>query len=1115
MTQILQPSSLASMYLSLSPQEQEAYMASLTPRQLSFMKYDWDIWSRPNQRWENLWRDNSKPFSIFLAGRGFGKAVALDTPILTPVGWKNQGNLQAGDIVFDEHGKQCNVLYVTDPMYNHECYKLTFSDGSEIVADAEHEWFVWDKRARKSYGRSANPTCHPHIKTTKELLKKLYIPRNDSEYEVNYSVPICEPLHMQSQDLLIDPYTLGYWLGNGCTYGAMISCIDKEVCDYISDAGYIVKQWSDPISFGINTGDAGCLLNQLKSLNLINNKHIPDIYLRGSIEQRQQLLYGLMDSDGHCEEKGSVEFMQKNKQIVEGVYFLMASLGLKPVMAEKEGKIYDKSYGTFYRVTCTPHIPAFRLPRKLKCQNIGGKSQAQRNHMRYITSIVPVESVPVCCIKVDSPNSLYLCGKSLIPTHNTRLAVEAVRKAVYHYGYKRLSLVGATATDAKQIMVNGESGILNCFPEEERPVYHPSDNELIFKNGAVAYVFSADNPERFRGKQCDFFWLDELCAWEKMEDSFDQIMFGARLGNPRGIVTTTPRPSELLNKIVKGEYMDLWNLSTGSTYDNIANLAPTFVNSIVKKYEGTRQGEQELHGKILENLSGALWNDSMFQYVPGGLSECLRKCVKIGIAIDPAVSANSTSDETGIIVGGIDADLNVYLFDDKTGIHSTGAWKQIIRDLYDLYEADMVIGEVNNGGDLIKANIHSAGNHDIAFTAVHATRGKEIRATPFSSYYEQGKVFHVKGKMKDTEEEMCSWIPGVSKQSPNRCFVAGTKIMTNIGEKNIEDIKIGDYVLTRQGYNRVTAAGLTNSKADVLTLTLSSGKLITCTKDHPIFVQKRGFLPAWKLSQGSQLEGIESNPLYLTGLSISDTQTTRAKQEADIFPYMIKGCGENTLQCCISRFMKVLMDQFQQVATFTTMTKTLLTTILPTLCALLTKNMDNDTQVTISKKSELSCPTPGNMRISGTEATRVSSGIKNTGKNVGKVEKNPIHWFVNNVVNNMIHSSPHTGRLIFVQQHVLIDTMTPLNGTQSRETVNIATPNFLSSLGISKEPVPLHVVRSCDAGVSPVYNITVEDNHEYYANGILVHNCDAAVWLWYWLVGKKCNGLHAEALYLT
>src|SRR5580658_3011977 len=186
----------------------------------------------------------------------------------------------------------------------------------------------------------------------------------------------------------------------------------------------------------------------------------------------------------------------------------------------------------------------------------------------------------------------------------TRTGAEAIREMVGE-GYRRFHLVGATAGDVRDVMIQGESGIMNCFPPYQRPLYEPSKRLITFHTGAVAIAFSADEPERLRGPQCEAFWADEIAAWRFGQDAWDNLLFGFRLGNdPRGVITTTPKPIQLLKDIIADPHT---TITRASSYDNRANLAPAFFDAIIRKYEGTRLGRQELEAELLEDVPGALW----------------------------------------------------------------------------------------------------------------------------------------------------------------------------------------------------------------------------------------------------------------------------------------------------------------------------------------------------------------------------------------------------------------------------------------------------------------------------------------------------------------------------
>lgn len=341
----------------------------------------------------------------------------------------------------------------------------------------------------------------------------------------------------------------------------------------------------------------------------------------------------------------------------------------------------------------------------------------------------------------------------------TRTGAEWVREQVKKYPL--VNLIGATADDCRDIMIEGESGILAICPPSERPEYKPSRRCLVWPNGAKSLIFTADEPERLRGKQHMKLWMDELAAWRYVE-SFDQAMFGLRLGdNPQSVVTTTPRPTKIIRNLAADPTT---HVTKGSTYDNRANLAPAFFQEIIKKYEGTRLGRQELNAEILEDNPNALWkreriDELRVQHVPD--------LVRVVVGVDPAVTSNESSDETGIVVAGVDKDGDGYVFGDSSLIASPDGWARIACRVYKEHEADRLVAEVNNGGDLVEMVMRTVDPH-ISFKKVHASRGKAKRAEPIAALYEQGRVHHV-GSFPKLEDQMCAYDPlDENGDSPDR-----------------------------------------------------------------------------------------------------------------------------------------------------------------------------------------------------------------------------------------------------------------------------------------------------------------------------------------------------------
>lgn len=333
--------------------------------------------------------------------------------------------------------------------------------------------------------------------------------------------------------------------------------------------------------------------------------------------------------------------------------------------------------------------------------------------------------------------------------------------------YSRIHLIGSTTSDTRNVMVEGPSGLLACFPHDEQPDYQPAKHLIKFSNGCIAETFSADEPERLRGPQCGAFWADETCAWRFLQDAWDNVMFGFRTGeDPRGVITTTPKPSAWLKNLIKNPQTVI---TRGSSYENRSWLAPAFFEEIIKRYEGTRLGRQEINAEVLEDIPGALWKQSLIdQHRIGMMDVKWDQILRIVIAIDPAVTAGPESDETGIVAVALTRSQHVLVLDDETCRDSPLGWANKARALYYRRRADRIIGEVNNGGDLVEANIRTV-DPLLPFRAVRASRGKARRAEPVAALYEQGRVHHV-GNFPDMERQMCGYVPGDEDrgESPDR-----------------------------------------------------------------------------------------------------------------------------------------------------------------------------------------------------------------------------------------------------------------------------------------------------------------------------------------------------------
>ena len=315
----------------------------------------------------------------------------------------------------------------------------------------------------------------------------------------------------------------------------------------------------------------------------------------------------------------------------------------------------------------------------------------------------------------------------------------------------RIALVAATAADARDVLVEGQSGILAVSPPWFRPVYEPSKRRLTWPCGAIATTFSAEEPERLRGPQHDSAICDELGSWSRPE-TWDMLQFGLRLGrHPRCVVATTPRPNKLIRELLGREGRNV-AVTRGSTYENRANLAPGFFDQIIGKYEGTRLGRQELNAELLDDTPGALWSHGI---IDAARQAAARQLTRIVVAIDPAATSGEDADETGIIVVGKDTQGHGYVLADASGKYQPIEWAKLAITAYRAHQADRIVAERNNGGAMVEATIRTV-DGNVPVTTVWASRGKAARAEPVSALYEQGRIHHI-GTFPKLEDQMCAF----------------------------------------------------------------------------------------------------------------------------------------------------------------------------------------------------------------------------------------------------------------------------------------------------------------------------------------------------------------------
>ena len=339
----------------------------------------------------------------------------------------------------------------------------------------------------------------------------------------------------------------------------------------------------------------------------------------------------------------------------------------------------------------------------------------------------------------------------------TRTGSETIRSWLPSMNIGRIALLGRTPADVRDVMIEGESGLLSVFPPGERPQYQPARRRVTFSNGAVAVAYSSENPDQLRGPQHEVAWCDELASF-KNSDAWDNLQLGLRLGNPRQIVTTTPRPIRMIRDLVKDEDTVI---TRGTTYENRANLAPTFFRQVIRRYEGTRRGQQELEGLLLEDVPGALWQRDMIRYVEADLPDMRR----VVIGVDPSVGEGDDIAECGIIIAGHGVDGLYYILEDRSLRASPLRWARQVVVSYYSRPTDRVVPETNQGGKLVELTLRTV-DPNIPIRPVSATQGKDARAEPVAALYEQGRVIHAE-PFEDLEDQQCTWVPG-DGNSPDR-----------------------------------------------------------------------------------------------------------------------------------------------------------------------------------------------------------------------------------------------------------------------------------------------------------------------------------------------------------
>jgi phage terminase large subunit len=545
---------------------------------------------KPNDK-QILFHQCGAQEAVYGGAKGGGKAEPLDAKIPTPDGWTTMGDIEVGDFVFGDNGVPKKVLWTTDVMYGHKCYKLVFDDGTEVVCDEDHLWHTYTANdLAKLVRRTVLEAPTGGIRTTKEIAETLYAP--GKQVKKNHAIMATGALVLPEKELAIDPYVLGVWLGDGSTNSSIIATADQEILDSLTSAGHeVVKNKADYL-YRV-TG----LITDLKAIGVAGNKHVPMEYKRASKDQRLAILQGLMDTDGYARPHGGVEFTTTLYNFALDVQELIVSLGWKASIREGRASYNGKVTGPKYRIVFTPDEIVFRLKRKATNQKLP-TSKVKRAKHRFIVSCEPIDSVPVKCIKVEG-NEMYLTSRSMIPTHNTcAMVMEALA-----YG---MEYAGATIYIFRETFDDLEANIVAEWKKRVPPelyVYHETKHIATLYNGTkyfFRYVKDKRDAEQYDGRSIDAIFVDELTKHE--ETTIQQLLSCLRspLGFPARFRASC-NPGGIGHSWVKKKYILPTDKGKKTYIDDISGSEIAFIPATVYDNEAIMMNDPQ-YVRRLENL---------------------------------------------------------------------------------------------------------------------------------------------------------------------------------------------------------------------------------------------------------------------------------------------------------------------------------------------------------------------------------------------------------------------------------------------------------------------------------------------------------------------------------
>lgn len=824
--------------------------------------------------WSDILLNGDGSFAIE-AFRESGKALALDTEIPTPDGYVTMGDIEIGDVVFDETGKPCNVIATSNIHYNHNCYKVSFDDGTNIVADANHQWYVLDKHCRKF-----------KVKTTEEMFpnQALGKPRNGYQ-EFAYRVPVAGALDLPSKELPISPYLLGYWLGDGTKSKPELS-VWKEIIEEVEPK--IKKCWHDVGRRNDNNGNFVLSLRDgfrklLTTYNLLGNKHIPRVYFRASKEQRLELLRGLIDTDGTVAKdgtkSGTITYSSCNKQLAYDVYELVASLGIKATIRESRAMLCGKDCGATWDISfkttlvvCTLASKEGRLP----------SEQHGRSTMRTIVKIEKIESVPTKCIMVDSPNHLFLVTRNCIITHNSSYVLRAFPLHVLVYprhnmryiliimqnqrtASRKLKEISTEYTTNEFFKLN----LVQINEQSERAfeVVVKDENgeevnvriEAHGKGGSVRganwkdirpHLVIIDDPQDIDDSKSDTI-LEDDWEWFLSDIYFLSqhgrvFLIGNNLGAKCIIERVLANKTEVNFEAKRLPVMDAKGIPTWPDYHPIDKI-------MAEKERFRKMGELDIWFRekmcIAVSPDSQIFKKSMFRYFEK--ASLKKEGLSFYTTVDLAISQADTADYTVICTLGVNSENHWFIVDLRFGRWNPSETIDNIFEVVSIWRPlyvgiEKVAFQAAMMHFLQKEMV--VRNKFFTIKELLAERKKELRIQAMQPRFNAGTIWFQEGAeyLEELETELLTFPKGLHD---DLCFLPGTIVSTIDGAKSIEDIQVGDMVLTHTGeYKPVLKTMINQYDGEILKIKANGNIELSCTPNHPFYSRTWKWGPGMKLN---------------------------------------------------------------------------------------------------------------------------------------------------------------------------------------------------------------------------------------------------------------------------